>query len=87
VRPPSKYIDKINAKVARTVTSRDSLLNPNRLPSYVDAFRGNTAINPNTLVPALMNQYKVIPIPESVPSIDPYVDFGYVDPGYVVNTP
>lgn len=83
MRPPSRYIDKINAKVISTLTAKDSLLDPNRLNKYVDAFRGDLAINPNILVPALMNQYRVLP----EPGLAPYVDFGYVDPDYVENTP
>lgn len=83
MRPPSRYIDKINAKVVKPISSRDSLLDPNRVRRYVDRSRKDLTINPRTLVPALMNQYRVLP--EAGP--EPYVDFGYVNPDYVENTP
>lgn len=83
MRPPSRYIDKVNARVVKPITSKESLLDPNRLSRYVDAVRGDLVINPNILVPALVNQYKVLP----EPGLAPYVDFGYVDSNYVENTP
>lgn len=62
-----------------------SLYSTGETIKYTQSARGDLRIDPKTLVPALMNQFTVIPDSQQEPSLS-YAYPGYIDAGYVDNT-
>ena len=78
-------------KPKKDLASLDSVYERKQTRTYVDFMRRSSAVNPKALapsyIPALANQWRVLPEPGPQP-IAPYVaPAGYVDIDYVENTP
>lgn len=75
---------RMGTKSSKYLKSTKSLYGFNQPKNYIGTLRGDLSINPATLVPALSNQYKILPEPGLIPAL--YVNPNYVESGYVLET-